>query len=70
MIRFQFQLEYLENLKKNTRKDTIASLFTGQSTLIIIAKELAAPDDLKTAAAENHVPLLSAKLPSEEAISN
>ncbi|MGB5442804.1 MAG: HPr(Ser) kinase/phosphatase [Gammaproteobacteria bacterium] len=64
------ELEYLESLKKNTRKDTITSLFTGQSTLVIFAKELAVPDDLQQAAEANGIPLLSSKLPSEEIIRN
>ena len=64
------ELEYLENLKKNSRKDSVTSLFSGQSTLIIIAKGLAVPDDLKSAAQASHTPILSAQLPSEETISN
>ena len=64
------ELEYLENLKKNSRKDSVTSLFSGQSTLVIIAKGLAAPDDLKSAAEASHTPILSAQLPSEETISN
>ncbi len=64
------ELEYLESLKKNSRKDTITQLFSGQSTLIIIAKELPAPDDLKMAAAASSTPMLSSKRPSEETIRN
>jgi len=64
------ELEYLENLKKNSRKDTITRLFSGQSTVVIIANELAAPDDLVSAAEASRIPVLSAKLPSEETINN
>ena len=64
------ELEYLENLKKNSRKDTITRLFSGQSTLIIIAKELPAPADLISAAEANRTPVLSAKLASDEIIRN
>ena len=35
------ELEYLDSLKKNSRKDAISQLFSGQSTLIVIAKGLA-----------------------------
>ena len=64
------ELEYLENLKKNSRKDTITRLFSGQSTLIILAKELPAPGDLISAAEANRTPVLSAKLASDEIIRN
>jgi hypothetical protein len=42
------ELEYLDNLKKNSRKDTISQLFSGQSDLVIIARRLEAPGDLVT----------------------
>ena len=64
------ELDYLENLKKNSRKDAITRLFSGQSTLIILAKELPAPGDLRSAAEASRIPVLSAKLPSEETIHN
>ena len=64
------ELEYLENLKKNSRKDTITRLFSGQSTVIIFANELPAPDDLVSAAQTSRIPVLSAKLPSDETVSN
>jgi len=64
------ELDYLENLQKNSRKDAITRLFSGQSSLIILANELPAPKDLIAAAAASHTPVLSAKLPSEETIQN
>jgi len=64
------ELDYLENLQKNSRKDAITRLFSGQSSLIILANELPAPEDLIAAAAASHTPVLSAKLPSEETIQN
>ena len=64
------ELEYLDSLKKNSRKVAISQLFSGQSTLVMIAKRLSAPDDLYEAAAENQVPLLSSRLPSQEVIQN
>jgi HPr kinase/phosphorylase len=64
------ELEYLENLQKNSRKDAITRLFSGQSTLIILAKGLPAPEDLRSAAEASRIPVLSAKLPSEETIQN
>ena len=64
------ELEYLDSLRKNSRKDAISHLFSGQSRLVIVASQLETPDDLKTAAASGDIPLLSAKLPSQEAIRN
>ena len=64
------ELEYLESLKKNSRKDTVTALFSGYTTLVIVAKELPAPDDLQAAAEASKIPLLSARLPSEETIHN
>ena len=62
------ELEYLDSLKKNSRKDAISQLFSGESTLVIIAKRLPAPDDLQTAADKSQTPVLSSSLPSQEAI--
>ena len=39
------ELKYLENLKKNSRKDAIAQLFSGSSKLIIIATPQDIPPD-------------------------
>ena len=64
------ELEYLDTLKKNTRRDTINQLFSGQSDLVIITKSLPAPDDLVTAAETSKTPLLSSNLPSQETIQN
>jgi HPr kinase/phosphorylase len=64
------ELEYLDSLKKNSRKDAIAQLFSGFSSLIVMANRLPAPDDLKETAAANGTPLLSSNLPSQETIEN
>jgi len=64
------ELEYFDKLKKNSRKDAIAQLFSGESTLVIIASRLPAPNDLKDAAKANQTPLLSARLNSQETIEN
>ena len=64
------ELDYLDALKKNSRKDALTQLFSGQSTLIIITRELGAPDDLRVAAKANQVPILSATVSSEELIQN
>lgn len=64
------ELDYLDHLKKNSRKDVISHLFSGQSTLIIIANKLPAPDDVKTAATSSNIPILSAIPPSQETIRN
>jgi HPr kinase/phosphorylase len=62
------ELEYLDGLKKNSRKDAVTQLFSEPTTLIIIAKHLAAPADLKAAAEACQIPLLSARLPSQATI--
>ena len=64
------ELEYLDSLKKNSRKDTLSQLFSGQTTLVVIAKSMPPPTDLEAAATTSQVPLLSSTLPSEEVIEN
>jgi len=64
------ELEYFNKLRKNSRKDAIAQLFSGESTLVIITNRLAVPDDLKVAATVNQTPLLSCRLNSQETIEN
>ena len=64
------ELEYLDSLKKNSRKDTLSQLFSGQTTLVVIAKSMPPPTDLEAAATTSQVPLLSSALPSEEIIEN
>src|SRR5210317_1971404 len=53
------ELEYLDSLKKNSRKDAINQLFSGQSTLVVLANKLPAPDDLQAMATNTRTPLLS-----------
>lgn len=62
------ELEYLDNLKRNSRKDAISQLCAGQSSLIILAKRLPAPPDLLAAAENRGIPILSSILPSQETI--
>ena len=62
------ELDYLDKLRKNSRKDTISQLFSGQSDLVIIARRLEAPRDLVEAAASSRTAVLSSSPPSEETI--
>jgi HPr kinase/phosphorylase len=64
------ELEYFSKLRKNSRKDAIAELFSGESTLVIIANRLPVPDDLQATAAVRQIPLLSSRLSSQETIEN
>jgi HPr kinase/phosphorylase len=64
------ELEYLDSLKKNSRKDAISQLFSGQTKLIVIAKGLPPPPDLEAAAAASQTPILSSALPSQDVIEN
>jgi len=64
------ELEFLDGLKKNSRKDAVAQLMSGQTRLIIIARGLPVPADLTTAAETAGVPVLASRLPGQEVISN
>lgn len=64
------ELEYLDSLKKNSRKDAVTQLFSGQTRLVVIANRLDCPDDLITTATTSRTPLLSSGLPSQETIEN
>ena len=64
------EMEYLDSLRKNSRKDTLSQLCSGQTTLVVIAKRLPPPDDLEAAAAASRIPLLSSDLPSQDIIEN
>jgi HPr kinase/phosphorylase len=64
------ELEYLDKLKKNSRKDAISLLFSGQSALVIIAKGLSAPEDLLQAAETSGTPVLSSRLSGQNTIKN
>ncbi len=64
------ELEYLDKLKKNSRKDAISLLFSGQSALVIIAKGLSASEDLLQAAETSGTPVLSSRLSGQNTIKN
>jgi HPr kinase/phosphorylase len=64
------EFEYLDSLKKNSRKDAIGLLVSGQSRLIIIASRLGTPPDLESAAAGSSIPVLSSGLPGQEIVRN
>jgi HPr kinase/phosphorylase len=62
------ELDYLDRLRKNSRKDAISQLFSGQSDLVVIARRLKAPVDLVEAAAAARIPVLSSSASGEETI--
>lgn len=64
------ELDYLDSLRKNSRKDTVTQLFSGQTSLVIIASGMGPPADLETAAGDSHTPLLSSTLSGNEVIEN
>jgi HPr kinase/phosphorylase len=64
------ELDYLDSLRKNSRKDTISQLFSGQTTLVVIAKGMAPPADLEAAASTSKTPLLSSELSGQDVIAN
>ncbi|MGB5261072.1 MAG: HPr(Ser) kinase/phosphatase [Gammaproteobacteria bacterium] len=62
------ELDYLDNLKKNSRNDAINQLFSDTSRLVIVTRNLGAPEYLCSAARERATPILSASAQSEDAI--
>jgi HPr kinase/phosphorylase len=62
------ELKYLEKLKKNSRKDAVAQLFSGSSRLIIIASQQGIPPDLVEASGAARIPLLGSTHTSQEII--
>jgi HPr kinase/phosphorylase len=66
----QRELDFLDSLKKNSRKDAISQMFAGQSDLIILAKSLRAPEDLLAGARAAGVAVLASVRPSQEVIQN
>lgn len=64
------EIEYLDTLRKNSRKDTISQLFSGQTTLVLLSRGMSPPADLEAAASASKTPLLSCELSSQEAIAN
>jgi HPr kinase/phosphorylase len=62
------ELKYLENLKKNSRKDAISQLFSGNSKLIIVAGQESVPKELTEASEASRIPLLGSALTSQEII--
>lgn len=66
----QRELDFLDSLKKNSRKDAISQMFAGQSDLIILAKNLRAPEDLLAGARAAGVAVLASVRPSQEVIQN
>jgi HPr kinase/phosphorylase len=64
------ELGYLDKLGKNSRKDAISQLYSGQSRLVIVSGKLEAPADLVAAAQDAGIPLLSSQLSSQDTIQN
>jgi HPr kinase/phosphorylase len=62
------ELEYLENLKKNSRTDALSQLCSDPSKLVIMAKNLPTPDDLKEIARKNRTAILGSAKPSQETV--
>jgi len=62
------ELKYLETLKKNSRKDAIAQLFSGSSRLIIVTRQQDIPADLVEASKAARIPLLGSARTSQEII--
>ncbi len=57
----QAELDYLNNLGKNSRQDAIKSLFANQPLMIILAEHLTPPDQFLKLARTHRVPLIRSK---------
>jgi HPr kinase/phosphorylase len=55
------EFSYLDQLKHNTRQDTVGQLFAGHARLVIIANGFELPADIGDAARATQVPVLSAR---------
>ncbi len=62
------EVQYLDSLGKNSRKDALSQLFSGQSDLVIMANRLPAPADLLAVAQLSQTPMLASTLPSQDVI--
>ncbi|HWS02224.1 MAG TPA: HPr(Ser) kinase/phosphatase [Gammaproteobacteria bacterium] len=66
----QTELSYLDNLRKNSRKDTITQLFSDHSDLVIFCENQPVPDDIRQRADATPLPVLTSSLPSQEIINH
>jgi HPr kinase/phosphorylase len=57
----QAELDYLNNLGKNSRQDAINSLFANKPVMIILAEHLTPPEQFLKLARSYHVPLIRSK---------
>jgi len=57
----QAELDYINSLGKNSRQDTIHSLFSNQPLMIILAENMLPPDQFLTLATEHHLPLVRSR---------
>jgi len=62
------EFTYLDQLRKNSRKDAVSQLFSGESRLVIIANFFEIPGDIRAAASNTGIPLLSARPSGQETI--
>lgn len=59
---------YLENLKKNSRQDTLDQIFVRRTSAIIISDDIDIPEDVINYANDKRMPLFKSCLPSNELI--
>lgn len=60
--------DYLENLKKNSRQDTLDQIFIHRTSAIIISDGIDIPEDVINYANEKHTPLFKSRLSSNDLI--
>ena len=64
------ELTYLERLGKNSYDDAVKHLFSGDTSLVIVANDLKAPADLLDMAERGEIPFLCSRLESHRLITH
>ncbi len=65
----EIELSHIDNLPAAERKHALEVLFASQTTAVVIANQHTIPDDFRTMADANCVPMLVSPLPSHELVS-
>lgn len=66
----QTELNYLNGLRTNSRKDAIKQLFGDESDLIVLCENQALPDDIRQRADATPLPVLASPLSGQEIINH
>lgn len=64
------ELDYLQGLRKNSRKDAVTQLFSGKSDCVVISAGHLVPDDIRQRAEATGIPVFASRLNSSELVNN